>query len=878
MPWLQSLFRRREREEALDRELRFHLEEQIRDNFAAGMNPEQARREALLEFGGIERVKDECREVSRAGWLDALRQDVKLGLRSLGRSPGFTVTALATIALGIGFNAAIYSYLDGILFRSDNFPDADRLVSIYESGRSPQHLVSTLNFLDLAEQSTAFEFTSAQRWGWVTLTGSGLPTQVYCESVGVHYQDIFSVPYELGRKFTDGDDQKGRDHVVVINHTFWQTQFGGDPHIVGRPILLDGEPYTVIGVSGKGLADLSPAKMCRPLVFTERTRNREQRWLLAWGKLKPGVTMEQARAQIETIGLRLKHDYPAANGAWKLQMEPAVADRVPEYVKQSLYLLMAAVGLVMLIACANLANLTLARGAVRAREVAVRAALGASRSRLVRQFLTESLLLSAGGGTLGIGVAYASLAGLNRLVPSYYIPINKYVELDGRVLLFILGLAILTGLAFGIYPALKGSHPDLRHALSQGGLAATGGRSQQRFRQVLVVLEVALAVVLLFGGGLLIRTFAKLKQVETGVETNNVVTAMLPIDQRRFATQAALKEYLRRIADRLAALPGIRDAALTSGLPLRGMSMGLPYRIAGTKQDTYERGVFCNFKTVSSSYFRLIGLRLLRGRLLNDHDVEGSAPAIVINETMARRVFGDHDPIGQVVILPRLDPFSSGPRIDAPWEIVGVVSNELVGGLRANFQIPCVYVTTDQDPISYQALLVRAVIDPVAVQRSIPAAVAEVSPDQAVSDLRTLDDIKTSMIGKERLDSTVLGIFAAASLFLSALGLYGVISYSVAQRTREIGIRGALGATSGDILWMIFRGGFALIALGLAVGIIGAFGTGRLLASMLFQVDPFDSLTLGLIVVVQAGIAFLASFFPARKAVKVSPLVALRCE
>jgi len=683
----------------------------------------------------------------------------------------------------------------------------------------------------------------------------------------------------LGRLFRPGDDVKGADHVVVINHAFWESQFASDPNIVGRPVTLDGEMYTIIGVLEKGITDLTPAKMWRPLVFSEEEKNRENRWLLVWGKLKPGVTPEQARLQVETIGQRLAQDYPEAHKGWRLHMEMWGKDYVPAAVKQSLYLLMASVGMVMLIACANLANLTLARSAVREREIAVRAALGAGRGRLVRQFLTESLLLSAGGGLLGIGVAYASLAGLNRLVPSYYIPINKYVEMDHRVLVFILALAALTGLAFGLYPALKGSRPDLRHSLSQGGLNSSGSRRHQRFRGALVVLEVALALILLFGSGLLIRSFAKLKQVDTGFDSTDVITAGLPMDGRHFTSGDELNLYLHKITDRMAALPGVRDAALTSTLPMQGFGIAFYFQPNGRTEPAQTSYPVCYFKTVSPAYFRLLGLRLLRGRLLDEHDIAGAAPVAVINETMARRHFANTDPIGQAIPLPRMQLRPRpGPPPGARWEIVGVVADELLEGLGSTEQSPGVYVTSDQSPQPMQFLLVRTAMDPALIQRSIPTAMLDVNPNQPVQDLKLLDQIKSESVGKQRLDSTLLGIFAGVALLLSALGLYGVISYSVAQRTREIGIRGALGATSRDILWLTFRRGLILTGTGLALGIAGSVAVGQILGSMLFQVEPFDALTFWSILAIQVIVALLACLLPARRALKVSPLVALRCE
>lgn len=869
-------FDRRTREDSLDRELRFHLEEQIRDNLAAGMSPEQARRAALLEFGGLDQIKEECRDVAPWAWLDALWQDVTFSLRSLGKSRGFTFTALATIALAIGFNAAIYSYLDGILFRPQDNEGADRIVWIYEKGPG-QQLISTLNYQDLAEQNTVFEYTAPHRWGSVTVTGAGLPTEAYCESVGVHFTDIFTGQLHLGRAFRAEDGQPGHDHVVMVSYYFWQSQFDGDPHIIGRPIMLDGEAYTVIGVTAKGPAELSPAKLMRPLVIAEQMKTRHVRWLLAWGRLKPGVTLEQARAQVDTISQRLTQDHPAENKGWKILVEPGVADRTPAKVKQSLYLLMGSVGLVMLIACANLANLTLARGAVREREIAVRAALGAGRGRLIRQFLTESLLLSAGGSVLGIGVAYASLAWLNQLVPKSYIPINRWVEMDHRVLAFVLVLAVVTALTFGLYPALRGSRPDLRHSLNQGGLHSSGSRSHQRFRRALVVLQIALAVVLLFSGGLLLRSFAKLQQVGTGFNPTNVLTASLPL-RRSFATEDELRNYLRRIPEQIGTLPGVRDVALTTGVPLRGISIGLPYRAVGTRPEDQPRDAFCHFKAVSPSYFRLLEMRLLRGRLLDDHDVRGAAPVAVINETMMKRLFGERDPIGQSIVLPQVATIASKPAAEIAWEVVGVVADESLGSFRQDFSLPGVYATTDQCPLMLQSLLVRTTTDPAPVQRMLPRAVADIHADQAVAELQTLDDIKAALLGKERLDAAVLGFFAGVALLLSALGLYGVISYSVTQRTREIGIRGALGATSGSILWLTFRSGLLMTTLGLALGLVGAIGAGRLLGAMLFGVDPFDSLTLGVILALQAVVALLACLLPARRAVQVSPLVALRCE
>jgi putative ABC transport system permease protein len=803
---------------------------------------------------------------------------LRFGCRTLWRNPGFSIVALLTIAIGIGANASIFSYIDGVLLRPLQYRDPDRMVRVLEKPPGgATNRVSAMDYLDWEKQSTIFEFLTAQQWNTAALTGIENPIQVANERVSVHFFDVFSGRALIGRTFAPGEDQVGREHVAVLSHAFWVSQFGSDPKILERSIILDGDPYTVIGVMPPGTFDRTLTKIWRPLAFTKDELNRYGRRFSAWGTLKPGVTIEQARAQMNSIASRIAHDFPDSNKGWGVAVDSLASILVGSDIKRSLYLLMASVGTVLLIACANLANLTLARGAAREREVAIRAALGAGRWRLVRQFLTESLILSLGGSVLGLLAAFGGLAGLKRVIPGHYLPPSTYVEMDGRILLFILGLALLTGLIFGLYPAIKASRPDLTASLKQGGVGASVGRSSQRLRGALVTVEVALAFVLLSGAGLLIHSFFKMLQVDTGFVSSNVITAGLPTSTKRFPTAPQLEAYLRQVVDRIGALPGVRDVALTSAIPMEGWGWGLPFEISGQKSTDVSHRPSCYYKMVSPSYFRALGMRLTRGRLIDDHDLSGTTPATVINQTMAVRYFKNQDPIGQHLLLWKI-PYGAeniGPEI--PWEVVGVVADEKLRGLGAeDDQSPGMYVSTEQCLQNFQALVVRTVADPKLLLHSMPVAIHQVDANQTLEDLRTLDDIKSASVGDQRLQAVLLGLFAAVAMLLSAMGLYGVISYSVAQRTREIGIRTALGATTGNILWLVLRSGLALTGIGLLIGLAGSLGIAQVLASMLFEVEKYDPATLWSVVCLLVAMALLACYLPAKRALKVSPIVALR--
>ncbi len=796
------------------------------------------------------------------------------------KSPGFAVVALATIGIGIGGNAVIYSVVDGVLLKPSPFKEVDRMVRVLEKppggGRNG---ISTLNYLDWEKQNTVFDYIAAQRWGTVSLTGVENPVQVPCEQVRVHFFDIFEGKARIGRLFAEGEDEAGRDHVAVISNSFWVTQFGSDPNVLGKTMNLDGEPYSIIGVLPPGRFDLTATKIWRPFSFAPGNMTRDFHWFGAWARLKRGVTLEQANTQMQALAIRIAHDYPKSNKGWGVGLDSFNSILVGPGLKRALYVLMGAVGMVLLIACANLANLTLARGISREREVAIRAALGAGRWRLVRQFLTESLILSIGGGVLGLGLAYAGLAVMKTAMPQGTIPPNLEYGMDGRVLLFVMGLSVATGILFGTVPALKATNPDLTNSIKQGGGGASVGHASKRFRGALVVAEVALAFVLLAGAGLLIRSFFQMQAVETGVDSTNVVTANLPISERRFRSAAEFSLYLQAITDAVKAVPGVRDVALTSALPMQGWGYGMPFQIVGAKPLDAANRPACFFKMVGSSYFKALGMRLTKGRFLNEHDVKGALPVAVINETMAKKYFANEDPVGKQIAVEEIAFAATKLGAEIPWEVVGVVADEKIGGLGSdNGRDPGMYVTVEQSPQTYQALVVRGQTSSNLLQRSITNAIHGVNRDQVVDSMKTLDQIKVESVAGERFQTILMGLFASIALILAAIGLYGVISYSVVQRTREIGIRAALGANPGNIMGLVVRSAMGLTGFGLLLGLGGALGLSQVLASMLFNIGKYDPETFGAVAALLALVTLAACLIPARRAMKVDPIVALRCE
>ena len=812
--------------------------------------------------------------------MTGLIQDMRYGVRTLAKAPSFTIVSLLTLALGIGANTAIFSFVDAVLLKPLPYADADRIVMVMEKppggGRNG---ISTLNYLDWKNQNSVFEHMTAFANGIATLSGVGEPVQLRRGNVAPDYFQIFGVHAVLGRTLATGEDQPDKNHVVVLSHVLWETQFGGDPKLVGSVIRLDGEPYTVVGVlPAGGSFDRLAAQIYTPLVFKPENMTRNFHWFISFAKLKPGKTLAAAREQMDAIGARIAQDYPDSNKGWGVSVERYSDILVGPGLKQSLYILLASVVMVLLITCANIANLMLVRGAARDREIAIRSALGGERGRIVRQFLTESVLLSACGGIVGLGLGYAGMAALRAAIPPNTLPAEANVALDVRVLLFTFALSLLTGIVFGLAPAIVVTRGGVASVMKDRARNTSAGGSSKALRSALVVTQVALAFVLLTGAGLLLRSLSRMLSADLGFDSTNVITAGLPIVNEQYPDPQKLNQYLKSVVANIGAIPGVRDVAFTSALPLRGWGYGMPFQIAGQPMVDRANRQACFFKMVSPLYFHTLGMRLLRGRGLNEHDVAGAAPVTVINETMWRKYLPNQDPIGKRILIQQIIPGKTQLGPEVAWEIVGVVADERVTDLDTKRDNPGVYMTNDQSPVYFGGVVVRASLNPALLQNALRNAVYQVNKEQPLTDIKTLDQLKSESMTSDRLRSILLAIFAAVALSLSAIGIYGVVSYSVAQRTNEIGIRAALGASSGNLLALVMRGGMGMLLAGLVLGFAGSLAFARAVAAQLFNLPAWDAPTLASVASLLAIITVLACYVPARRACRVDPMVALRYE
>jgi putative ABC transport system permease protein len=660
---------------------------------------------------------------------------MRYALRTLLRSPGFTAVALLTLALGIGANTAIFSFVNGVLLKPLPYQDPHSIVMVWEKPPGGyRNGISTLNFLDWKNQNNVFEAMAAVRFGGsATLSGAGEPVELAASSVSAPYFDIFGVRAALGRTFASDEDQPGKSQVVILSHRLWQSRFGADPKILGRTLTLNGKPCTVIGVlPAHGPFDRSWAQLWMPLAFEPHDMTRDYHWFVSYARLKPGVTLEKAQAEMNTIGARIADAFPQSNKGWGVTVERFEDTLVGRQLRSSLYVLLAAVGAILLIGCANLANLSLARGAAREREIAVRAALGAGRWRLIQQLLEENLLVALAGGALGLGLGYGLMRALKLLVPPGYLPQEADIAIDLNILSFTLAVSVLTAILFGLAPALHATRVDLAASMKEGGRSATSGSGRARLRSALIVSEVALAFILLSGAGLLIGSFFRLQQVDTGFNSTNVITAGIPVPRARFAQPSQLLQYLGQISERLSAVPGVRNVAFTNALPMQGWGDGMPFLIAGRESVDLAHRTSCFYKRVSASYFRTLQIRLLRGRTFTEQDRPGAPPVLVINESMSKLYFKGEDPIGKRILIQELLYGQPGLGPELAWEVVGIVGDEQTGDL-GDKKSSGVYVTYDQSPTNDVNIVLSASADPALLTSAINAAVHEVDKNQPLA-------------------------------------------------------------------------------------------------------------------------------------------------
>jgi putative ABC transport system permease protein len=808
-------------------------------------------------------------------------QDLRYSVRRLLHSPGFTAIAVITLALGIGANAAIFSFVNAVLLKPLPYPDPERIVSVGE--KLPDGFsnpISTLNFLDWERQNRCFQFLSAIAFDKVTMTGPDRPEEFNVHRVSASYFKVLGVGATLGRTFAVGENEDGNDREVVLSNRIWRSRFSGDPKIIGRKITLDAKNYTIIGVlPANSEFDRTWAVMWLPLAFTPANTTRNYHWLYAIARLEPGVTLKQARAEMDTIGAGIAALYPDSNKGIGVKVDPYIDEVVQPDLRRSLWVLLAAVGAVLLIGCANLANLTLARGMDREHEIAIRSALGARRLRLIRQLLMENILLGILGVMAGLALGNTFMHGIKLWLPPDMLPPQANVRMDYGVLLFTMVVGILTGILSGLAPALGGTRPDLARSLNERG-RTTAGLAPHRMRTALMVAEVALSFVLLVGAGLLIRSFNRLASLNPGVDTTNVLAMDIPIPLTEFTDSTTLTIYLKEVSQKVRSVPGVREVAITDKPPMEGFANGAPFLIEGRDNLPYTQRPLCGFKVVGPSYFDTVGMKLLNGRSLDESDIAGSVPVTVINETMAKTYFKGEDPIGKRILI-RQHVFGKpgrGPEI--PWLVVGVVKDEKVGGkvFSLDQDIPVVYVTFYQNPGTRNSLVVRAAMNPLLLSGPIEQTIWQVNSTQAVENIETLEEIKSQAVAPARLRTVLLAIFAGIALLLAAVGIYGVVSYSVAQRVREMAIRLAVGASPGDLLKHVIGKTMLIVMAGLALGGGAALALTRILASLLYDTSPTDRMTWVVAGALLATVALLACYFPARRVMKVDPQTILRLE
>lgn len=869
---------RRRAEGELEEEIRAHLDLETEQNIEAGMSPEEARHAALRAFGNLTLSKEDSRAMWGFRSLEVLWQDVRFGVRMLVKSPTFTIVAVIALALGIGANTAIFSVVNTVLLRPLPYNEPERLMMVWEDNSRhgyPRDTPAVANYIDWRDQNQVFESMAAIASASFNLTGTGEPERIDGRRATANLFPLLGVEPHLGRWFSPEEDQPGANRVVMMGHGLWQRRFGSDMNIIDKTILLNGESYRVIGVMPPDFQFPSrEVELWTPIAFTnQEVANRGSHYLQVVARLKPAITLQQAQAEMNTIAARLAQQHPAENTNLGAAVTP-LHEHVAGDIKPALLILLGAVGFVLLIACANVANLLLARAAVRQKEIAVRVALGASRLRLIRQFLTESILLAAVGGAVGLLLSLWGVSLLKTFIPENISQV-KYIAIDGRVLIFTLLVSLLTGLIFGLAPATQASSFNLNETLKEGGRDSVGSRGN-RIRSLLVIAEVAISLILLVGAGLLINSFLRLRNVDPGFRANNLLTMSMVLPQGKYPDHARRSAFYTELVNRIEALPGVKSAAVTNWIPLvrQGDSIGLS--IEGRPDPAPGQGQRQSVVTriIHPHYFRTMGIQLLQGRELGEQDRADSPAAAVISETMARRFFPGESPLGKRITPGRAD--STDP--DDWATIVGVVKDVRQMELVADPK-PQMYLSYNQAGFfAPRFLVISTDVDPLSLSAVVRKTVWEIDRDQPVSNIRTMEDVLSDSIARQRFSMLLLAVFAALALVLAAVGIYGVMSYSVAQRAHEIGIRMALGAQRSDVLKMIVRQGLKLVLIGIAIGLAAAFTLTRVMTSLLFGVSATDPLTFITISLVLISVALLASFIPARRATRVDPMTALRYE
>jgi putative ABC transport system permease protein len=812
--------------------------------------------------------------------MTELWRDIRYGLRLLWKSPGFTSVSLLALALGIGATTAIFSLLYSVLLAPLPYVDGDRIVMVWSQQKGERNGASPSDYLDWQKQSKVFDSLNAWTGDSFTISTPDWTEQVQASRVAPGFFDLlFGENVVLGRHFVADDAQPGNEHVVILNNKFWRDRFGSDPNIVGTKLRMSGELYTVLGVAAPSASDHGDSKMNVPLVFKPNEINRDNRYLYVMGKLKRGVTLESANAEMNVIAKQLAQTYPKSNKDLTLSVEPLKDDFLPKETRLGLWLMMGAVGFVLLIACVNIANLLLAWGTARQREVAVRAAQGASRMRIFRQFLIESLSLAVIGGALGTLLAVAILGIVMGLMPRNQlgIPYEADPHLNIPVLLFTLGATLLSGVLFGCFPAWHAARQNISDMLKEGG-RSSGGAGRNRLRRVLVVSEFALALILVAGAGLILRGFWNVTQVDLGIRRDHVLTFTVPVQHERTATSAKVRSVYQQLQERIAAVPGVLNTSVSLGLPALG-APHLHFTIVGQPaEEDLQKQPETVYMPVTPGYYQTFGVRLTKGRFLDGRDLAGAPRVAMVSESFARKYLPGIDPLNQrikiVELLPdRIPPFGA----PVEWQIVGAFHDVQYDSHPTTVSAE-VDVPFDQSPWPQAVIGVRTNGEPSAIASSVAAAVRSVNPDYPMTEVRTMDEVISASLVTDRFTVLIFGSFATLALLLAAIGIYGVMTFSVAQRKHEMGIRIALGAGASQVLRLVVGEGMWAALIGMAVGIPGVYLVGKTLKTMLYNVGALDIRALVAVALVLLASAMVACYVPARRATKIDPLAALRQE
>jgi len=803
--------------------------------------------------------------------MDTLRQDLHYAFRRLLKNPGFTAIAILTLALGIGANSAIFSVINAVLLRPLPYQESDRLVGMFQVWKGKRQVMSPANFIDLRQQTSTLEDAAAIDPNEMTITGAGDPVRVDGCEVSASFFTVLRARPLLGRTFAPDENEPGNDKVAVLSYGIWQQRFGGRPDIVGSSVSVDGTARTIVGVMPRGFSYPAERALWIPIEYTDRTKGARGAWYLrVIARLKPGVSAEQSASEIATLGKALQTQYPRENtdvGFTTFQLHEALVGDL----RPALLILLGAVGFVLLIACANVANLLLARAVARETELAVRTAMGAGRGRLVRQLMTESLVLSAAGGLAGLLIAVWGAEMLVTLQPDGIPRLNE-VAIDRYVALFTLGVSLVTGLTFGAIPAFQMTRAGLATTLKEGGRGSMAARGSARMRSTLVIAEMALAVMLLAGAGLLIKSFGRLQSVDPGFRPQETLSFDMSLPRTVYKEDGQIVAFYDRLLERVRTMPGVRTAGGVMALPLSGTSFNISFKVLGRPPAAPGQEPTLEVRVATTDYFQTLGVPLKRGRLFADPDAVTTPWVAVLNESAARKYFPDEEAIGKRI---ELGWGKNGTRWSG--EVVGIVGDVRERGLDEEFPAG-IYLPMRQWPVGGMSIVARTAVPPLTLADEVKQAANEIDANLPVSSIRTVEEIVSESIAQPRFYMLLLAAFAAVALVLAAIGIFGVMSYTVSQRTREIGIRMALGAHGGSVVSMVVRQAMVLAIAGLAIGLAAALALSQTMTTLLYDLSPTDPLTFATVGALLGLVAFFASYLPARRAAGVDPMVALRAD